>query len=324
MDEREFQDRIKRADDLLKARGLLAHQRPWHALSLVDPEFSGIVLGVSADEVAARSGPFEGPNLFRAICGWYDSMYGERMKGIGPISRVPLLIRSEIYMGTIPPVYGLNDIPVRELLQDVTDTLWTDLSAAEREEVCRMWREGYELEYELFVLRGPQYLPDTARIAETGVAPLLDSALQDRDAALTALTQARLFPAAAFHAQQFGEKSLKAVLRSTGVTDRELRKIGHKMGELYRSACEAQPALQTLNREALVLSSVGMGVRYESPSLTPLEAINVYWAALRVAGLSVTIICSIGRRVHDAYNAPDSSNMVQQVGGVRTYRPTDE
>ena len=323
MNEIEFEKRIRHVDEELKARGLLPHQRPWHAITLVDPNFSGIILGATADEVAARSGPYEGPNLFRSILRWYERMYGDRMKGIGPISRVPLLIRAEVYMGTIPLVFGLNSIPIRQLFRDVTDGLWDDLSDDERGEICRMWREGYELEYELSALSRPQDLPDTAKIEKPGVDPLFKSAIQDRDAALAALAHPRQFPTATFHAQQFGEKSLKAVLRSVGTTKRELKRIGHKIRELYEAVCDAKPIFQTLNREAIVLGSVGMDVRYDNPTLSSLEVVNVYWAALGIAGLSATTICTIGRRVYNAYNAPDSSNEIQRVAGVLTYRPRE-
>jgi hypothetical protein len=74
--------------------------------------------------VASQYGPFEGPNLWEAINAWYNEMYGELMKGIGPITRVPLLIRSQIYLARIPLVYGKDvKCDVGSLIDNITSTL---------------------------------------------------------------------------------------------------------------------------------------------------------------------------------------------------------
>lgn len=320
MDDEEFGKRMPIVDEELKKRGLLPHQRPWHAIDLVSPGFSGIVLGASADLVAASSGPYEGPNLFRAICRWYNDMYGDRMKGIGPISRVPILIRSEIYMATVPLVFGRCEIAVQKLLKDVTPVLFDDLSDHELADVCIHWREGFELEYEIWVMHGPDYLPLNSMLKNPGVEELMQSALQDRDAAVDALGKPNRFPTALFHSQQLAEKSLKAVLRSIGMGEERLREIGHKLSKLYEKCSPISSIFGMITKEVEALSLIGMNVRYDNPTVSPLQAASVYWAGLRVCALSTCVICRINRRVIKGVTSEDSAKPTQTVEGVMTYR----
>ena len=320
MEDKEFDRRMKAVDQELKKRGLLPHQRPWHSLNLVDPGFSGIVLGAGADIVAANSGPYEGPNLFKAIYRWYDDMYGERMKGPGPISRFPIMIRSEIYLSLIPLVFGRVEVSIQASLKDVTQTLFSDLSDSELSNVYLRWREGYELEYELWAARNRDYLPENALLDLPGVSELLQSGFQDRDAALDALTKPSQYPIALFHCQQLAEKGMKAVLRSSGFSEKKLKKIGHDLVRLHRECFQKYPVFGTVTYEARSLSSIGMNVRYDNPVIYSHQAVGAYWAGLRVAALCTCIICRINRRVIKGVKAQDSKEPIQLVEGFMTYR----
>lgn len=100
----------------------------------------------------------------------------------------------------------------------------------------------------------------------------MNTAQTDLDAA-TVLREKRMFAPACFHAQQAGEKSVKALWYHKGEDP-----WGHSIKKMLHDFCEKNPeagtVLKTIDREAMVLDRYYIGTRYPDglPDLTPDEA----------------------------------------------------
>lgn len=321
MNDAEFKDKMTLVDDELSRRGLQPHQRPFHAIRLVDPEFHGAIGGVGVDEMAKLFRPFEGPNLFNAICKWYDDMYGERMKGIGPITRIPLLIKNEVYLATIPLIYGEVKTSVLNCLPNVTLEMLNSLSPNEKGDLFEKWRQGYELSYEIHVLHTPSLQPRHSKAGAEEIPNLLVNAMRDRDAALNAIEDSRQGATALFHSQQLAEKSMKAVLMASGTSLGELKGLGHRIESAFERCVQCEPKLASVSKDVKLISDVTMDVRYDRSSMAPKDVVERYWAAMRIAALSACVICGVGRRLGVLnLNRDHNRRSEQVVKGVMRYR----
>ena len=121
--------------------------------------------------------------------------------------------------------------------------------------------------------------PDEAKRAL--VRQWLGKAGQDLEAAQTLVSaEPPLFAPACFHAQQAGEKFLKAFLTWQQI---EFRKT-HSMGELLDLVERADAALAAALEDAVALTPYGVEVRYpgEAPEPSPAQALEALSLAREV------------------------------------------
>jgi len=180
---------------------------------------------------------------------------------------------------------------------EMTLDLKRSLTNEEKETCIYAWTMGCELVYEIEdLLRGgdlSQYSPVTRA--------LITNAVGDRQTTAEALQGAHpQTNTSSFHSQQHAEKMLKAVLvHGERLPEQELKKLGHRIGGLVDRCRANATCFAELANDAACLDRLSMGVRYTT-HVAPREAIEYYFAALRVGGLCAGRISGRARRLGTA------------------------
>ena len=294
MNKVDFESKMEAADRRLAAQGTPIHQRQFPALCIIAPDFSGVIAGPPGWDTA--SGPYEGPRLFSAVGDWLQRRYGDRALLNPNRGRIPFLLRGELYFVRIPTVYGSPSIDAIALVDGMTDDMKASLSGEEVELIGRSCFDGFKLIYEVDDMTGKcLHHPTDGSQFDGFITRLIERAIEDRKTAASCLDRCSNLNDACFHAQQSAEKMLKAFLAVRGTKREQLRKLGHRLGDILKGCIGLSSAFSAIANDVALLANIGMNIRYEG-SIEVEHAIAAYWASLRTVGLAATEISGEERR----------------------------
>ncbi|MFA5903591.1 MAG: HEPN domain-containing protein [Desulfobacula sp.] len=296
MDRIEFIDRMPSIDRKLADKGVPIHARTFHAFPLLAPTYEGPLLGYGIDK--NFHGDYEGPNLLEKINTWYAQQYGDRFNAPTDRGKVPVLLRQEIYLIRVPLVYGSPEIQILPLVNGLTPAMAKSLSNDDLDEIQKRFVEGYGLTYEFEDLLS-QIDAEIKKGTPRRDNPFLSSALRDKDTASDCLEGAIDTNGAVFHSQQLAEKMLKAVIfNSTGMSEEDVRKkYNHRIPDIFKDVSSNNAEAAQVSSAIGEIAIYKMDIRYTSNHIPKNEAIDAFWAGLRVGGWCATLISGHNRRV---------------------------
>lgn len=296
MNKVEFQEKMQLIDEELVEKEVPIHARAFHAFPIAAPNYNGPLLGYGID--CSAYGEYEGPNLLDKINNWYEQIYGERIYAPTDRGKVPIILKQEIYLIRIPLVYGSPKIEVLPLVNGLTPVMASHLTAEEIGEIQQSFIEGYSLVYEFEDLFS-QLDAEERNNAKRKDNPFLDSAIRDKDTAADCLEASLDTNGAVFHSQQLAEKMLKAVLSYlANMSEDDIRKkYNHRITDIYKDVCAHANEAFHLSSEVNQIAQYKMDIRYTSNRISKSDAVNAYWAGLRIGGLCATLLSGHERRV---------------------------
>jgi hypothetical protein len=292
----EFLTKMEEADRDFQKEGAPIPGRAFQAFVRLAPDYDQPILGYGVDPIQYPE--FEGPNLFKRICDWYQERYGDRVCIPESFPRVPVLLRGQVYLIRIPVVYGNPEVKILPLVEGLTQGMIDSLDEHEIHGVINAFKEGFALVYELDDMRfhldptNPSALPDPA-------VRILKQAIADRDTAVNSLDKRLDTNVACFHAQQHAEKMLKGFLLARNLyTEEQLRKtpFGHNLENVFEACLKASGAFADSTGDIGLLRFIPMNVRYTMLPVEPSIAVQTIWSALRIGGLSACQISGFERR----------------------------
>jgi hypothetical protein len=291
MDSNDFQEKILLIDAELAQKKVPVHERAFQAFGLVAPNYNGPLMSYGLDRSAF--GEYEGPNLLAKIHNWYKQAYGKRASAARDLGRIPVIIKEDIYLIRIPLIDEASQINVLPLISGLTPAVARRLSAAELDEIDNKFMEGFSLAHKFEDLYSQ---PETS--------PFLDSAMEDKDAAVDCLEEEADINGAVFHSRGLAENMLKAVLlHITDMSAEDItKKYDREITDIYREVSNYAkfPAeiITEINNILQYQTDIG-----DSGSLVAnSDAVKAFWAALRIAGFCATLLLE-----HEGEFNPDHS-----------------
>lgn len=296
MNREEFVKQIPLIDARLVEDGIPVHARSFRAFRLLAPTYSGPMLGYGIDR--RDFGEYEGPNLLEKINAWYKDQYGSRFNAPTDRGKVPVLLRNEIFLIRIPLAFGRPEIQILPPVNGLTPAMAKSLSSSECEKIRNHFVEGYGLTYEFEDLSS-QIEADARNGIERKDNPFLASALGDKITAADCLEGNIDTNGAVFHSQQLAEKMLKAILlHAKSMSEEGIKKrFNHRIQKVFEDVASDTRSPPAITSAVQAIARYGMDIRYTSARIEKAEAVNAFWAGLRVGGWCATLLSGNERRV---------------------------
>ncbi len=290
----EFHEKMLSIDKELAKKGVPVYERAFQAFPIAAPDYRGPLMGAGIDR--STYGEYEGPNLLDKIHNWYKQVYGKRASAARDLGKVPIIIRDEIYLVRIPLVYATPEINILPFIEGLTPRAARRLSVAELDEIQNKFTEGYSLEQEFEDLYSPLDTENGAKIKNN---PFLDSALQDRDAAVDCLDKGIDTNGAVFYSQQLAEKMLKAVLfHLANMSEEEItQKYGHSIADIYKDVTNYAESPVRISSEINYISQYEMDIRDSDSQVSDSDAVKAFWAGFRIGGFCAALLSGHERAI---------------------------
>jgi len=278
-----FHEKMLLIDEELAKKGVPVYERPFQAFTLAAPDYNGPLMGCGID--TSEYGEYEGPNLLGKIHNWYKQVYGKRINAARDLGRIPIIIREEIYLVRIPLVYTTPEINILPFVSGLTPAVARRLSDKDLDEIHNKFMEGYALAQEFEDL-------DSLLTTEEKNNPFLESALQDRDAAVDCLDEEIDTNGAVFHSQQLAEKMLKAVLFSLAdMSEEEIaQKYGHRIADIYKDVSIYAKSPARISSEVNYISQNKTDIRDSDSQVSDSEAVKAFWSGFRIGGFCAALL----------------------------------
>lgn len=294
MDAHDFHEKMMLIDTELAKKGVPVHERAFQAFPIAAPDYNGPLMGYGMDRSAY--GEYEGPNLLEKIHNWYKQAYGKRASVSRDMGRIPVIIREDIYLIRIPLVYEISEINVLPLISGLTPAMARRLSASGIDEIRDKFNEGYKLVREFEDLYSQVGAEESNGVEKKG-NPFLDSAMQDKDAAVACLDEEEEIDtnASVFHSLQLAEEMLKAVLFH--LSDRSEEDINNKyrqgITDIYEAVSNYAKIPAPVSSEVNHISQYDISIRDSNDQVSDSDAVEAYWAGLRIGGFCATLLSKL-------------------------------
>ena len=289
----EFLRIIEETDEKLAQQNISLHVRPIAAFKEMAGNYEGPIGGHGIDP---KDFPEHvGPNLIEKINNWYRERYGDRINMPTTLGRIPFLIRGQIYTARIQLTYGAPRVNPLEFIDGMTDSMKQSLSPEELRYFTEHWVMGYELVYEIEDMLGTGSLGHYNPEAQE----LIKRAIEDRNDAVECLQGPHpRTNISCFHSQQHAEKMMKATLiEKSGATLSYVRGIGHRMNDLMADCLRVTPDFTNITSDVALLANIPMSIRYDVAAVGNSIAVETFFAAFRVGGISAVQISGHQRRL---------------------------
>lgn len=285
-----FHEKMLLIDEELAKKGVPVYERPFQAFPLAAPDYNGPLMGCGID--TSEYGEYEGPNLLGKIHNWYKQVYGKRINAARDLGRIPIIIKEQIYLVRIPLVYTTPEINILPFVSGLTPGVARRLSDKDLDEIHNKFMEGYDLAQEFEDL-------DSRLAAEGKNNPFLESALQDRDAAVDCLDEEIDTNGAVFHSQQLAEKMLKAVLfYLANMNEEEItQKYGHRIADVYKDVGNYAESPARISSEVNYISRYKMDIRDSESQVSDSEAVQAFWSGFRIGGFCAALLSGRERAI---------------------------
>ncbi len=216
------------------------------------------------------------------ILTWFDKKYGNRLKSVGPLGEVAILIRNDPYRMVIPLLYGQarliadpqpKDKPVCvsrdsvkinvfDCIKDFTLTYAKDLSAIERKELILFLKWGLESFQVIHEVKDTYYVTEAIGDLRSAVDHLFTNPLQCGLSKWSSL--------------QASEKLIKAYIIHKGGKVQYHHVLDKHLKNAYILG------LEKLNQDNVDIVQCDAGVRYGQKGISVQEAIEAHQASLHI------------------------------------------
>ena len=221
-------------------------------------------------------------SLFAPIAAWFIERYGARAKWDGVVSRVPLLIRGNLYLLAVPFIavdtaLKLTDF-VEGLPQDIARSLTPEEMATNLESAMLCTSAVHKI-YNLTV--------DDVHFSSEE-RELLQRALFDLENASTSLKTNEDAQGAVFNAHAAAEKFLKTGIKRAGIAD-DL--ISHKLPKIFEKLVGLRKTYSWLQSSVDALQNLApdMNIRYRLVPRSPSEAVSAIYISLNICSMLAQI-----------------------------------
>ncbi len=255
MEQAEFDDRMNSIDQRLAVRGCPVSVRPvmaWRELS------GAKTLDFLAKE--PKLGPYEGPNLYWSVQGWYTARYPTKSVIGHDWGPRPIIIRGLVYLAEIPVIFNTTmPLDAFRYLPGVPDAMQQSLTPTERAEINTKYNRFFIQGFDLAMAWSEWH----RRLEASLASQLLDAGRADLRMASEYAFE-RNPGSVLFAAQQGPEKFLKALLvvKDPSLTEPKLKKkFNHKIPLLF-DACVKLDAGFEQHRNRIAWLAYGPEVRY--------------------------------------------------------------
>ncbi len=217
--------------------------------------------------------------LFEPITRWFIEAHGKQAEWDGVIARVPVIIRSVVYLFRLKFQEESMAVRLEEQIEDLPEDVAKSLSPTELREIADRGAAGW-------VAFGPLYnLGIDDHILSFEDRELFWRASEDLKLAALSLKQLESAQMAIFHAHEAAEKMLKIAFRriSPGIA---VEKYQHNVDKLFGDLQKAAPDLNWLGKSVRELDTQmpNMQIRYRELRRTIQEAVVSFNAASYIAG----------------------------------------
>lgn len=285
--QQEFEKLMRAMDAVLEGRGLQPFQRDMHVPHLLWEAF-GWGGTLFPDRSLAHAQGFQGDVLFAKALDWYRQVYGDRMNSEMSPGGVPVRLGNALWRLRFPLVFGtvaffasrqLTPEALKGQLQQASNNMLDCVEGLTPAMAARLDDVQLDQFAQFFIdslgtLQWRDSLPDL---------PLLEMASKDYDAS-TADLLGRRYGQARWGAQQAVEKTLKAVLKHSGVAVPTSGPNGHNLTYLAQLMNTTYGV--TLDAEMLEHAKCSPAVRYNEVPSNEAQALQANHAVL---GLFATL-----------------------------------
>ncbi len=217
------------------------------------------------------------------ILAWFEKKYAGRLKVVGPLGEIAILIRNDPYKMIIPLVYGcggsiiavpnsrdqlppINLEPIKinvfDNIKDFTQAYAAELTIFERKELILFLKWGIDAFQAIERIQSEVYVPEARGDIQIAVDSLFKTPLQ------CGLSK--------WASHQATEKLIKAFIKKSGGKVRQI----HNLRMLAESA--EKLGLGTLNSDNLDVVQCDPGVRYGEGTSSVQDAVEAHHASLEL------------------------------------------
>lgn len=271
MGDLEFQQKMLDVDKQLIMEKIPVNQRPLAAFLKFCNGYNGVLLDAN--------GPVN--ELLGEICEWYDQRYIDRM--LAPINQgfMPIMLSGEVYLIRIPFGYGVRQIKILDMIDDISPSILNGLKKLDLERIEKAFTLGinfYSNITDIIDGKTNHKLSDLSQ-------DLLDRALDDLNTAIAKMRMASVYDlqSCCFNAQQASEKILKVYLtHKNHYTEIDIRnEIGHHIYKARDQIAQTESDIDILKQDFGNVN-YGMDVRYKSKDITPEIAIKAFNSSVKI------------------------------------------
>ena len=291
-----FHEKMLMTDAELANKEVPVHERPFQAFHLAAPDYSGPLMSSGLDP--SEYGEYEGPNLLAKIHNWYKQVYGKRTSAARDLGRIPITIKDDIYLVRLPLVYETPEINVLPFVDGLTPAVARRLSLAELNEIRNKFIEGYTLTRKFEDLYSQSEAEETNGTKRKS-NPFLDSAMQDKDAAVDCLGEELDTNSAVFHSQQLAEKMFNAVLfHFAGMSEEDInKKYKHRIIDIYKAISGYAKFPARIISELNFISRYKMSIKDAKRQVSSSDAVKAFWSGLRIGGFCASLLSGRKRKI---------------------------
>lgn len=292
----DFHEKMRLIDAELSQKGVPVYERSFQAFPIAAPDYNGPLMSSGID--SSEYGEYEGPNLLGKIHNWYKQIYGKRASAARDLGRIPIIIKDDTYLVRLPLVYEIPEINILPFVDGLTPAVARRLSAAELNEIRNKFIEGYTLTRkfeDLYSQLEAEETNGTKRKSD----PFLDSAMQDKDAAVDCLDEELDTNGAVFHSQQLTEKMLNAVLfHFNGMSEEDInKKYKHRIIDIYKAISGYAKFPARIISELNFISRYKLSIKDAKRQVSSSDAVKAFWSGLRIGGFCATLLSGYKKRV---------------------------
>ena len=230
------------------------------------------------------------------ILAWFDKKYGNRLKSVGPIGEIVVLIRNDPYKMVIPLLYGqatLIAVPqpqekqahvtrdsvkinVFDCIKDFTWIYAKELTAVEKKELILFLRWGSESFQEIHQIKNIIYVPEALGDLQVAVGSIFGNPEQCGLSKWSSL--------------QAAEKLIKAFISVKGGSVNKHHVLSKHIKRAYSLG------LKKINQDNVEILECDAGVRYGEKVVTVHEAVEAHHASVDLCAKIATALNGNGDR----------------------------